>query len=229
MSAAHAAFPSTQWSQLNELRDAGSGRRARLLEDLVHKYWKPAYDFVRSWRNVPPDQAEDLTQQFFTTLLGRGDLERLSPEKGSFRAFLRTALRNFLVSADRAVRARPQLRPLTDADELLDRHPRVTPDEAFDRAWTQTVLGDAVDRLREELRSEGRHEHVAVFEAYCLDEDCQLTYEELGRRHGLSEEEVRGRLRETRRRMRQVLRRVVRDYLRPGEEIEGELSFILAR
>jgi DNA-directed RNA polymerase sigma subunit (sigma70/sigma32) len=70
---------------------------------------------------------------------------------------------------------------------------------------------------------------MAVFEAYCLDDDCRLTYEELGRREGLSEEEVRSRLRETRRRFRKVLRRVVREYMSPGETIDGELKFILAK
>src|SRR5260221_4766653 len=86
-------FPETRWSQLLELRDPAHPRYAEHLERLAKQYWQPVFHYVRALRR---SDAEDLTQQFFAMLLSRRDLEKLSPERGSFRGFLKTALRNFL-------------------------------------------------------------------------------------------------------------------------------------
>src|SRR5262249_18458052 len=68
-----AAFPETQWSQLIQLHDPASPRRQEILEGLAFRYWKPVYHYIRVLRPISAVDAEDLTQQFFTTLLQRGD------------------------------------------------------------------------------------------------------------------------------------------------------------
>jgi RNA polymerase sigma factor (sigma-70 family) len=219
-------FPETQWSQLLALGDPDHPRRPELLEKLIAGYWRPTYLYVRAIRRVSAEDAEDLTQQFFTMLLARRDLEKLSPERGSFRGFLKTALRHFLASAGRAERARPALFPYAEAEAAWQSHPDLPPDEAFDRAWARTVLLDAVERLKRELLSSGRVRPFEIFEAYCL-KDEKVTYQALAQRFGVSEDEIRNRLREVRLRLREILRRLVREYLGPDENIDQELAFIL--
>jgi RNA polymerase sigma-70 factor (ECF subfamily) len=214
-------FPETRWSQLLDLRDPAHPEYAEHLERLARRYWKPVYHYARALR--PSADAEDLAQQFFTLLLSRRDLERLSPERGSFRGFLKTALRNFLVSQDRAAAARPRLFPFEEA-EAIWKDDRLTPEQAFDREWVRGVLAQATSRLR----TESKPQAFEIFRKYCLEETGR-SYGELAREEGLSEDDVRNRLREMRQRLREILEDELREYLSPGQSVEEELRFILAR
>jgi RNA polymerase sigma factor (sigma-70 family) len=214
-------FPETRWSQLLELRDPSHPDYARHLERLARQYWKPVYHYVRALR--PSADAEDLAQQYFTMLLSRRDLEKLSPDRGSFRGFLKTSLRHFVASADRAAAARPRLFPFQEAESTWT-DVRLTPEQAFDREWARGVLVEATARLRQESKPA----HFEIFREYCL-EDSGASYGDLATKHGLREDDVRNRLRESRLRLREILEDLLRDYLLPGQGVEDELRFILEK
>jgi len=214
MSPVSADFPETRWSQLLELRDPAHPRYAEHLEKLAKQYWNPVFHYAKALGRA---DAEDLTQQFFAMLLSRGDLEKISPERGSFRGFLKTALRHFVVSAARADAVRAAV-PVKDEADFA------TPEQAFDREWARGVLVEAVARLRKESPPVP----FALFSEHCL-EDTGASYADLARRHGVSEDDVRNRLREARIRMREILEELLRDYLAPGQDLEAELRFILAK
>ena len=207
-------FPETRWSQLLELRDPAHPRYAEHLEKLAKQYWNPVFHYAQALGRA---DAEDLTQQFFAMLLARRDLEKISPERGSFRGFLKTALRHFVVSAARAEAVRAAVPMKHEADFS-------TPEQAFDREWARGVLVEAVARLRRESPPVP----FGIFREHCLEESG-ASYGDLARRHGVSEDDVRNRLREARIRMREILEELLRDYLAPGQELEAELRFILSK
>jgi RNA polymerase sigma-70 factor (ECF subfamily) len=233
------AFPETHWSQLLTLRNPAHPKHAEHLERLVRLYWSPAYHYLRSLRGVSAEDAEDLTQQFFTLLLSRGSLSRLDPDRGSFRGFLKTALRRFVVDAGRREAARSprdgaRLFRFEEA-EALWRHVRSreaagSPEDAFDREWARSVLERAVARLKEELEGRGKAADFELFRRYCLEpEGEELSYEALARERKCSVDDVRNALRAVRRRGREILEDLLRDYLFPGERLEDEIRFILSR
>ncbi len=201
--------------------------RRVLLGTLIDRYWRAVYCFVRA-RGSASD-AEDLTQQFFATLLARGDVDRLSSEFGSFRGFLHTALRNFLSNAGRAARARPAMFPYAEADAAWLEDPAPSPDEAFERRWAMDVLALAFEQLEQELVDSGRKHHFEIFKAYADDraEGGELTYRKLGERFGVGEEDVRNRLREVRIRLRALTKNILSDYMAPGEDVEKEMALLL--
>lgn len=207
-------FPETRWSQLLELRDPAHPRYAEHLERLARQYWNPVFHYAQALSRA---DAEDLTQQFFATLLARRDLEKLSPDRGSFRGFLKTALRNFVISAARADAVRAALPFREEADFA-------SPERAFDREWARGVLDEAVARLRRESASVP----FAIFREYCLEE-TGASYADLARRHQVGEDDVRNRLRESRIRLREILEELLRGYLAPGQDLEAELRFILSK
>ena len=235
-------FPETHWSQLLELSNPSHPRHAEHLGKLIQQYWKPAYHYARALRDLKTEDAEDLTQQFFTMLLTRVQFDRLSPDQGTFRGFLKTALRRFLISADRATAARApkdgaRLFQFGDAEThwrtAAERD--VSPEEAFDREWARGVLTESMGRLEQELKAEGKALHFELFREYCLEsagpdeEGGDVSYEALARKHQVSLDDVRNGLRVVRQRGREILKEMLRDYLFPGENVEDELRFILSR
>jgi RNA polymerase sigma factor (sigma-70 family) len=226
-------FPETHWSQLLEIQNPAHPRHAEHLQRLVQTYWKPAYLYLRAIRAMSAEDAEDLTQQFFAMLLARRALDKLSPDRGSFRGFLKTALRRFAVSADRKDAARAprdgaRLFRFEEAEALHDRE--LSPEGAFDREWARGVVTEMMRRLREECRAQGKELHYELFHEYCGETaDSAVSYEGLAKKHGISADDVRNSLRVIRQRGREVLKDLLRDYLFPGEDVEDELRFILSR
>src|SRR5437899_7027814 len=97
-----AQFTTTHWSVVQAAPESASA-----LETLCCTYWYPLYAYVRR-QGHSPEEAQDLTQEFFTRLLTKNYLASVQQGKGKFRFFLLTALKHFL--ADDWDRARAQKR-----------------------------------------------------------------------------------------------------------------------
>ena len=113
------------------------------LEKICRSYWWPLYGFVRR-QGYGPEEAQDLTQSFFASLLERRDLDAVRRENGRLRSYLLVALKNFLGKAHRRIMAvkRGGGRPLVPLDELLareraDQEPadHLTADRIYERRW----------------------------------------------------------------------------------------------
>src|SRR6266545_4592199 len=95
-------FSATHWSIVLAAGRADSPESATALAKLCQVYWYPLYAYVRR-RGHTPEDAQDLTQEFFARLLVAGSLADVRPAKGKFRAFLLASLNHFLANEwDRA-------------------------------------------------------------------------------------------------------------------------------
>jgi len=162
--AGKAAFTTTHWSAVLRASDGSSPAACAALEHLCAIYWYPLYAHIRR-RGRGPEDAEDLTQEFFATLLRRNSLARVTPEKGRFRTFLLTSLDYFLsdqTAHDRAAK-RGGGRNLVSLDGLaaeeryaLEPANEESPDKAFDRRWATSLLEQAFNRLEAEQAEAGK-------------------------------------------------------------------------
>ena len=99
------AFPATRHSVVSDLGSVDPERRAAAYEALARTYWRPVYVYIRlRWRRSAED-AQDLTQEFFTRAFEREYLSRYDPAKARFRTFVRTCLDGFLANEDKAAGA----------------------------------------------------------------------------------------------------------------------------
>lgn len=235
-SAGH-AFPTTQWSMV--LRAGGdSDTQARAaLESLCRRYWQPLYTFVRRHgRNH--HEAEDLTQQFLAQLLAADGLQRARPERGRFRTFLLTSLRNTLTSEWRRIQAGKRgggLTPVelsspgsdaTPAHEPVD--PGFTPEQAFDRSWAQSTIDRAVHELRAEYDATGRG---TVFDAVApliWGSDREDDFPARAAAIGLTVNSLRVALHRARRRLGERLRAQVAETVAEPADIDAELRHLIA-
>lgn len=89
-------FITTHWSLVVSASSRNDDADAHTaLESLCKAYWYPLYAYVRR-RGYSPDDAKDLTQEFFARLLDRDGVCGVTPEKGRFRSFLLASMNHFL-------------------------------------------------------------------------------------------------------------------------------------
>src|SRR4030095_14648768 len=98
-----AAFTTTHWSVVLEAQGESPAAH-EALENLCRIYWRPIYSFVQR-QGVAPEEAEDITQGFFASLLERGSLSAVRKEKGRLRSYLLGALKYFLADEHRRAMA----------------------------------------------------------------------------------------------------------------------------
>ena len=231
--ATHAEFPSTQWSVVLNAGAGASPLSSSALEDLCRAYWPPLYSFLRRQGHSPHD-AEDLVQGFLARLLAREDLAGVGPEKGRFRTFLLTSLRNFTIKQalrDKALkRGGGQITISINAEEAEQLcGPDLTatsPEAAFDRRFAQAVVTRAFTALREEHRARGKEslfEKLSPFLDGAEPDDYEQPAAQLGMTAGamaVAVHRLRGRLRE-------LLRAEVRQLCSSAAEEAQEMKHLL--
>ena len=157
-------FPTTHWSRVIAAGDPDTPEGREALAALCNAYWYPIYAYIRR-RGHTPEQAQDLTQDFFAYVLERDLLAKADPDRGRFRSFLRAVFARHLANQrDRAnARKRGGGRPALsidacDAEGRYAREPahELTPERIFDRSWALTLLGRVFDQLRREYDDAGR-------------------------------------------------------------------------
>ncbi len=229
------AFPTTAWGVLRGARGGRTAERRGNLERLVAAYWKPVYRAIRQGWGRTNEDAKDLTQEFFTTQVLEGALlENFDPGRGSFRAFLKGALANFMGHAARdAARlkrgggARPLPLALDDADlePALPDSGGLAPEEVFDRAWAREVFAQALRLAERRLRDEGKADVFEAFRRYDLEGgEPGPSYADVGRALGLDPDAVKNHLTRARREFRQAAADVVYDTVDSPDELAAELK-----
>jgi RNA polymerase sigma factor (sigma-70 family) len=228
-----APFPTTRRSVVLALASADDAERARAFDTLVACYWKPLYKYARvAWRRTRED-AEDLTQSFFTKAFEKKSLASYDASKAGFRTFLRLLFerhqKNERKAGLRQKRGGGELHLDFDAAEAeLGRDgASATPEEYFQREWVRSVFAIAVERLRAKLVSEDKQMHFDLFEMYDLDEANTLSYRQLGELFGINDTAVTNHLYTTRRRFRETVLETLRELTASDQEFRAEAQALL--
>src|SRR5436190_12877409 len=169
-------FATTHWTVVIAAGRGQSGDAEAALEELCRTYWYPLYVYVRR-QTATREDAEDLTQAFFARFLERNYLEKLTSQKGRFRAFLLASLKHFLANEwDRANRQKRGggVTPLSldwqsaDARYQIDPADNLSPDKLYDRAWAVTLLERVITRLGDESAAEGKSKHFESLKPFLM-------------------------------------------------------------
>lgn len=223
------SFGNTDWCVVRHAttknQSEGGPARARLCAD----YWKPVYKHIRRL-GYGPEDAEDLTQEFFARILKKNSLRSATKEKGKFRSFLVTLLKRFL--ADERDRARSQKRgagrlaiSLDSSDTEFRRRyepvDHLNPEIICERNWAQTLFEDALGQLHAECLSRGTADLLIALKPMLLCETNE-TYAAVARALSLSESKVKVTIHRLRRRLRCLLRLSIERSGTPDSQVENE-------
>jgi RNA polymerase sigma-70 factor (ECF subfamily) len=235
-SPANTPFLTTRWSLVLAAGQGGEPRARAALGELCQTYWYPLYAYVRR-RGFSTEDAQDLTQSFFARLLERNTVGSADPQRGRFRAFLLSALKNFLanewdkVSAQkRGGGAVPLSLDFRLADQRFAREPEDprTPERAYERSWALSVLERVLDRIGEGYRARGRGALFDALRPALVGGEASEPYAEIARRLGTSEGAVKVAAHRLRGTFREELRAEIAQTVERPEDLEEELEYLIA-
>lgn len=197
------SFPPTRHSVLLAAKAGNTQVRERAFDTLVAIYWKPVYKYIRIRWSAPNEDAQDLTQEFFTSALEKNFFDSYDSGKSRFRTYLRTCVDGVVANARKAagrIKRGGHVRVLSldfDIAESELRHlitpSAMDPDELFELESQRSLFALAVDDLREECASCGKVTHFALFERYDLEppaDNRRPTYSQLASEFGIPTTQV---------------------------------------
>ncbi len=235
-------FATTRWSLIvSSLADETTDNKAReALAQLCRIYWRPIFAYIcRHGRS--PEDAQDLTQEFFLRILKGNLLRRANLKRGRFRWLLLTSLQNFLIDAhakeqtwkrggavkfvswdDWMAEAPSQLSiPIT----ALESWPA---ERIFDVRWAATVAEQALRRLGEECEGRGRRRVFDALSSSLTAERDDVSYAPLARELAVGTPEIKKLLHQLRLRYRQLLREEVAETIDNPGDVDAELHYLIA-
>ena len=230
-------FPTTRWTLVVAAGDPQRKDSRSALVSLCENYWYPLYAYLRR-RGHAPDEAQDLTQEFFMRVLGGRYLDKADPEKGRFRSFILTSLKFF--AADQQDRQRAQKRgggavvsfEFSSGESGEERYQREpghdeTPDRIFERRWALSMLERVMERLRDEFVQHDRPENFERMKVFLLGQS-EAPYAALAGEMNTSEGALKVAIHRLRKRYRELLRQEIADTVADPAEVESELRYLAA-
>lgn len=224
-------FATTHWSVVLRAGDAGGGDGTEALEQLCRTYWSPVYAEIRR-RGHGEHDAQDLTQEFFASLLRRASFAAASPAKGRFRSYLLGALDYFLHDT----RARSQSLKRGGSHELVSFEAleaevrfraeplaRECPRTAFDRRWLVALLDVGLQRLETEQTAAGKAGMFQRLKPFLAAETEVGDYQQVAAELGLKSGTVAVAVHRLRQRYQEIIRAAVRETLLDPDDLDDEL------
>jgi RNA polymerase sigma-70 factor (ECF subfamily) len=146
--ASHLSQIRTHWTLIFQAHQDNEASRAQ--QELVTRYGGAIFRYLQGMLR-DPHVAEDLSQEFAYRLV-RGDFKSANPERGRFRDFLKSALRNLVI--DHWRKNRPDQFP----EDILDPPDHRVPasDQVFLDRWREELLERAWEGLETFERTDGQ-------------------------------------------------------------------------
>jgi RNA polymerase sigma factor (sigma-70 family) len=229
-------FHTTHWSLIVQAAGQEGASSRAALADLCGAYWYPVYAFIRR-RGHSAEDARDLAQEFFATLLEKGYLADADPERGRFRAFLLTAVSRFVSKQHQREAAQKRgggrhILPLNfdDGETRYQLEPSHdwTAERIFARRWALTLLDRTIAALRQEHEANGKLPLFNTLKVFLTGEAGAPPLRQIAEKLGMTEGAVKVSIHRLRQKYREALRSEIAQTLSAQEDVDDELKLLLA-
>src|SRR5439155_16945951 len=229
-------FTTTHWSVVLLAGQADSPQAGEALEKLCRTYWYPLYVYVRR-QGKSPEDAQDLTQDFFSRLLEKNYFAKADPERGRFRTFLLRSMKNFLVNewkrAGRLKRGGDLTFLSFDANVAEDRYAaepanESNPDAVYEQRWAVTLIEHVLATLRRDYSAADKARLFEELKGFIWGDKSTASYAQIAGHLNLTEGTVKVAVHRLRQRFRELLRAEVAHTVGRPEDIDGELRHLIS-
>lgn len=230
-------FVTTRWSLVAAAQDRSTPESREALAALCESYWYPLYGFVRG-QGFSADEAQDLTQEFFASILEKDLFDVIDPKKGRFRSFLLTACQHFL--ANQRDRAQAKKRgggrtfisiDIASAEARYSSEHVTSPsaaDRVFERRWALALLDQCLSRLRNEYESRGKKHFFEVVCPFLVGSKGVHPYSQIAAELGISEGALKVAVHRLRHRYRELLREEIGRTVDHPAQVDEEIRELFA-
>ena len=227
-------FPQTQWSLIRRVQHGDETQRREGMEILCTAYWKPVYAWLRA-RGSSPEDAEDLTQEFFSRLIAGDWLAEVSAEKGRLRSFLLVLLKRHAANVWEFSQAKKRgggcvifRLDAGDAETAWKNLPAdgVSPDVIFDRQWALQLLDGVMQGLRDTYAKAGKTDLFDELRGYITGGSADESYGASALRLGMNEGTVKVAAFRLRERYRDRLRAAVLETVESPGGVAEEIAWL---
>jgi RNA polymerase sigma factor (sigma-70 family) len=230
-------FPPTRRSVIEAVRSIDAEERELALAALCAAYWKPIYKYIRLRWKRPAEEAQDLTQGFFLELLERELVEKFDPKKSRLRTYLRVCVDSMVMNAEKAAKRQKRGGNLPHvaldfaaveqelSGAVMDPAAIASPDsleQFFEKEWVRSLFALAVEDLRQLCAARERERTFLLFEAYDLEGNEKISYDQLAKEYGIPVTDVTNALAWARREFRRIALERLRELCGSKEEFQRE-------
>ena len=228
-------FATTQWSVVLAAGQDRSETSRQALAQLCEVYWYPLYAYIRG-RVENVHEAQDLTQEFFSELLERQTIAKAQPDRGRFRAFLLTCLKNFLNNAwqknQRQKRGGGQCilsLDFVNAESRLSREPShdATPEKLFERRWVLAVLHQVLEMLQDQLVRDGKSAYFDQLKGCLTGSATAADYDRAAAKLNITPGAAKQATYRLKKQYRQLFREEIGRTLENQRDIDDEMAHML--
>ena len=202
----------------------------RAVDYLAEMYWRPVYVYFRRKWNLTNEDAKDLTQEFFASVIEKESLENYSPTRGKFRSYIMVSLNNLVRMQRRGASSQKRGGPWTHSS--IEMAPGIeiptegTPEQAFNQEWIQTLLRCALSELEHEYRHLDRDKAFELLMLHDIEHprDADLSYQALAKRFEISEGDVANYLYRARHSLRMHVLQLIRETVSTEADVASEIK-----
>jgi len=228
-------FATTHWSVVLAAGHSSVPGAQQALENLCRAYWYPLYAYIRR-RGHSPEEAQDLTQDFFARFLEKKYFKLADPGRGRFRTFLLTALKHFLANEWKKThrQKRGSGQPVISFDAALAKQryaaeplEETNPETIYERRWAATLLEGVLKLLQQEWAASDKGWQFDELKTSLWGGSKTSSYAEIATRRGTTETAIKLAAHRLRQRYRELLRAEIAHLVACPAEIDDELRHLI--
>lgn len=242
------SFVTTQWTAVLAAGQDSSPEGQAALEQLCKTYWYPLYAYVRR-KGHNYEDAKDLTQEFFHRFLKRKSVQKADRNRGRFRTFLLTSLKNFLINKWKEENREPLDIALSLDQEVAEARFAAEPvtkqplDALYDRGWADIVIRRARAAFRAEFEQAGKLKKFELLHVYVWGQESahpaskaegqdkpksEHSYAQVASELEMTEGALKTAIHRLRERYRDLVRAEVRSTVTTPVEAEEEMRYLIS-
>lgn len=207
------------------------------LSELCEAYYNPVLRFLLR-EGKDGDQARELTQAFFNSILSRNNIQLAEPGKGRFRSYLLGALKHFLADLrrhqsrqKRGGDAQHQSLDETSSEGIPDLQisdPSSTvPDSYFDREWALALIDRSLKTIEASFAKKQKLGHFETLKPWLTGDADTFSQAEAATTLRLSPGAIKVAIHRLRQDFNQSVRAEIAQIVTSPDEINDELNYLI--